>query len=149
MKFELQLHKILDVSVCWKILRSVHWSNGLICPTCASEKVVKNGKDSVHIHHQHYHCKTCGVYFDYLTNTIFSGIQQPVHHWITALYLMNLNCSNLQISNELEIAEDTAWSMCTAIREGVVKKTAVLLSGEVEADECYVVAGHKGLEWSY
>ena len=86
MKFELQLHKILDVSVCWEILRSVRWSNGLICPTCGSEKVVKNGKDSVHIHQQHYHCKTCGVYFDDLTDTIFSGSQQPLHHWITVLY---------------------------------------------------------------
>ena len=123
--FEIQLHKILDVSVCWEILRSVRWSAGVCCPQCDSAKIVKNGKDPVHIHQQHYHCKSCLVYFDDLSDTIFSGSQQPLHHWITVLYLMNLNVSNLQISKELEIAEDTAWSMCTQIREGVVKKNLI------------------------
>lgn len=128
--FEIQLHKILDVSVCWEILRSVRWSDGVSCPHCSSAKILKNGKDTVHIYKQHYHCKDCLSYFDDLTGTIFSGSQQPLPHWITVLYLMNLNVSNLQISKELEISEDTAWSMCTAVREGVVKKNLIYLLAE-------------------
>jgi transposase-like protein len=118
----IQLHKILDVSLCWDILRSIRWEKGVYCPHCASVEVVKNGKDPIDKDNQHYHCKTCHKYYDDLTNTIFSGSQQPLQHWITVLYLMNLNVSNRQISQELDISEDTAQSMCSTVREGVVKK---------------------------
>jgi transposase-like protein len=119
---EIQLHKILNVSLCWDILRSVRWESGVSCPQCGSESIVKNGKDTVHKDNQHYHCKSCGKYFDDLTETIFSGSQHPLHHWITVLYMMNLNVSNRQISHELEISEESAQAMCSTIREGVVKK---------------------------
>jgi transposase-like protein len=119
----IQLHKILNVSVCWDILRSVRWENGVVCPTCSSSTIVKNGKDPIHKDNQHYHCKGCNKYFDDLSDTIFSGSQQPLHHWITVLYLMNLNVSNLQIAQELDISEDTSQAMCSIIREGIVKKS--------------------------
>jgi hypothetical protein len=44
----IQLHKILDVSLCWDILRSIYWENGVICPSYCCVDVVKNGKYSVH-----------------------------------------------------------------------------------------------------
>jgi ISXO2-like transposase domain len=34
--------------------------------------------------------------------------------------------------------------MTTALREDIVKKPTVMVSNEVECDEAYVVAGHKG-----
>ena len=40
---------------------------------------------------------------------------------------------------------DDAQKMTTQLREGIVeRKPKVTLSGEVECDEVYVVAGHKG-----
>ena len=58
---------------------------------------------------------------------------------------MGLNLSNRQIAHELSLDEDSAHDMTTQLREGIVAKTpAVVLSGEVECDEVYVVAGHKG-----
>lgn len=122
---EIQLHKLLNVSLCWDILRDVRWSDGVCCPSCASKKVVKNGKDKSEPDKQHYVCKMCSSYFDDLTDTIFSGSHQPIHHWITVLYMMNLNTSNLQIAKELEISEQTAQDMCSKIREGVVKKNLI------------------------
>jgi transposase-like protein len=118
----IQLHKIINISLCWDILRQLRWSEGVICPSCGSKSVVKNGKDTVHKDKQHYHCKDCKKYFDDLTDTLFSDSQQPLHHWITVLYLMNLNVSNRQIASELDISEHTAQTMCSDIREGVVKK---------------------------
>jgi transposase-like protein len=123
----IQLHKILDVSLCWDILRSIRWETGVHCPHCTSTQIVKNGKDPIDKDNQHYHCKTCNKYFDDLSDTLFSGSQQPLHHWITVLYLMNLNVSNRQISQELDISEDTAQWMCSAVREGVVKKSLIYL----------------------
>lgn len=120
---QIQLHKIIDVGLCYAILRKTRWPSGLKCVKCGRTEVVKNGKDNTNEHVQRYRCKSCKCYFDDLTDTIFSGSQQPLHHWITVLYLMNLNASALQIMEELEISEDTARSMCDAIREGVVKKS--------------------------
>jgi len=127
---QIQLHKILDVGMCYDILRSIRWDSGVKCTNCRSETVVKNGKDSTNIHVQRYHCHSCKSYFDDLSDTIFSGSHQPLHHWITVLYLMNLNASVLQITQELEVSEDTARHMCNAIREGIVKKNLILSLAE-------------------
>ena len=61
------------------------------------------------------------------------------------LYFMGLNLSNEQIAHELDLNSDDAQKMTTQLREGIVeRKPNVTLSGEVECDEVYVVAGHKG-----
>jgi transposase-like protein len=122
---QIQLHKILDVAKCYEILRFVRWNKQVICTKCKSFEVIKNGKDPIDIEIQHYKCKSCGTYFDDLTDTIFSGSHFGIHQWITVLYLMNLNVSNLQISKELEISEDSVAKMCAIIREGVVKKSLI------------------------
>jgi len=92
---QIQLYKIIDVAKCYEILRSVRWSGGVCCCKCGSKNVVKNGKDTVDKEIQHYQCKPCGTYFDDLTDTIFSGSHFGIHQWISVLYLMNLNVSNL------------------------------------------------------
>ena len=61
------------------------------------------------------------------------------------LYLMSLNVSNRQIALELDLNKDDVQKMTQKLREGVeAKRPDVVLSGEVECDEVYVVAGHKG-----
>ena len=58
---------------------------------------------------------------------------------------MGLNLSNSQIAQELDLCESDVFNMTTMLREGIVHKTPeVTLSGEVEMDEVYIVAGHKG-----
>jgi hypothetical protein len=65
--------------------------------------------------------------------------------WVLCLYLMGLNLSNEQIAQELGIDPDDAQVMASQLREGIVaRKPEVRLGGEVECDEVYVVAGHKG-----
>ena len=122
----IQLHKILDVAQCYDILRTTRWEGGVICTTCGSKEVVKNGKDLVQKECQHYRCKSCGSFFDDVTDTVFSGSHQGIHRWITVLYLINLNVSMRQIALELDISDETAQSMCNIIREGVVKKSLIL-----------------------
>jgi transposase-like protein len=125
LEIKLQLSKLLDAGQCFEAFRSIRWSDGVSCPNCQSKDVIKNGKDAVHIHVQHYKCKSCQSYFDDLTDTIFSGSHHPLTHWITVLYLMNLNISNAQIADDLEICESTVHQMCSTIREGIVKKSLV------------------------
>lgn len=59
--------------------------------------------------------------------------------------MMGLNLSNQQIAQELNLDPDDVQEITAQLRTGiVVKKPPVMLSGEVECDELYVVAGHKG-----
>ena len=61
------------------------------------------------------------------------------------LYFMGLNLSNRQIAAELEMSETQIHEMTTTLRNGIVQQEgAIELSGTVECDEVYVIAGHKG-----
>jgi len=92
-----------------------------------------------------HECTVCRKRFDDLTGTIFAGHHQPLRVWMLCLYFMGLNLSNEQIAHELDLNSDDAQNMTTQLREGIVeRKPKVTLSGEVECDEVYVVAGHKG-----
>lgn len=58
---------------------------------------------------------------------------------------MGLNLSNGQIAQELGLNPDDVQRMTEQLRGGIVaRQPEPLLAGEVECDEGYVVAGHKG-----
>jgi hypothetical protein len=58
---------------------------------------------------------------------------------------MGLNLSNQQIAQELGLNDDDVHAMASHLRGGLVAKVPeATLEGTVEADEVYVVAGHKG-----
>jgi hypothetical protein len=58
---------------------------------------------------------------------------------------MGLNLSNRQIAEEVGLCPSEAQAMTEQLRQGLVSRTpAAKLQGEVEADEVYIVAGHKG-----
>ena len=85
------------------------------------------------------------VRFDDLTGTVLAGHHQPLRVWALCLYFMGLNLSNRQIAGELGLAASDVPAMTEQLRRGLVAKApAVELKGEVEIDEVYVVAGHKG-----
>ena len=121
------------------------WESGICCPKCNGSKVIKRGKDETQAHRQRYQCKECSAHFDDLTDTIFAHHHQPLRMWILCLYLMGLNLSNQQIAQELDLDKDVVHDMTTQLRQGMVlSKPEVQLSGDVECDEVYVTAGHKG-----
>jgi hypothetical protein len=76
---------------------------------------------------------------------VLAGHHQPLRVWVLCLYFMGLNLSNRQIAQELDLSVPDVQVMTDQLRHGLVVKTpAVQLAGEVEIDEVYVVAGHKG-----
>src|ERR1700748_3272780 len=65
--------------------------------------------------------------------------------WVLCLCFMGLHLSNRQIARELDLSVPDVQTMTGQLRHGlVVKIPAVELQDEVEIDEIYVVAGHKG-----
>ena len=141
----LNLTRLIDDAKCYETVRQLRWEAGVCCPKCSSVQVIKRGKDDTQPDRQRYQCKDCGTHFDDLTDTIFAGDHQPLRAWILCLYLMGLNLSNRQIAQELELDDDDVHAMTTQLRQGIVGgKPEVQLAGEVECDEVYVTAGHKG-----
>jgi transposase-like protein len=141
----LNIQALIDDAKCYDTVRSLRWPDGVRCPDCDSGQVIKRGRDETQPHRQRYQCSRCHRRFDDLTGTIFAGHHQPLRVWVLCLYFMGLNLSNEQIARELDLNPDDAQRMTTQLREGIVQRQpAVVLSGEVECDEVYVVAGHKG-----
>ena len=139
------IQALIDDAKCFETVRAMRWPDGVRCPECGSAEVTKDGRDDTQPERQRYQCHGCRKRFDDLTGTIFAGHHQPLRVWILCLYFMGLNLSNEQIAQELGIDPDDAQVMASQLREGIVqRKPEVTLSGEVECDEVYVVAGHKG-----
>ena len=85
------------------------------------------------------------MYKRQLTGTVLAGHHQPLRVWVLCLYFMGLNLSTRQIAQELGLNGSDVQAMTEQLRGGLVAKApAVQLAGEVEIDEVYVVAGHKG-----
>ena len=139
------LSGLLDDAKCFALGRQHRWPQGVCCPACGSSSVIRDGCDDAACHRQRYRCKACASRFDDLTGTVLAGHHQPLRVWVLCLYFMGLNLSNRQIAGELGLAVSDVQAMTEQLRSGLVAKAlAVKLKGEVEIDEVYVVAGHKG-----
>src|SRR5215212_7426932 len=139
------LSGLLDDAKCFAFVRQHRWPDGVRCPGCGGDAVIRDGCDDTQPHRQRYRCKACASRFDDLTGTVLAGHHQPLRVWVLCLYLMGLNLSNRQIAGELGLNPSDIQAMTEQLRRGLVATVPeARLEGEVEIDEVYVVAGHKG-----
>ena len=139
------LSSLIDDAKCYELVRQHRWPDGVRCPQCKSAVVARHGRDDTQPHRQRYRCTRCSTHFDDLTGTALAGHHQPLRIWVLCLYFMGLNLSNRQIAQELDLDGSDVQAMTEQPRRGLIAKIApVRLEGEVEIDEVYVVAGHKG-----
>jgi transposase-like protein len=139
------LSSLIDDARCYELVRQHRWPEGVRCPHCGSASVARHGRDDVQPQRQRYRCTGCGARFDDLSGTVLAGHHRPLRVWVLCLYLMGLNLSNRQIARELDLCVSDVQAMTEALRQGLTAKLPpVVLRGEVEIDEVYVVAGHKG-----
>ncbi len=139
------IHTLIDDAKCYGMVRELRWPQGVCCPHCESKHVVKNGHDTTEPCRQRYCCRDCDRCFDDLTNTVFAGHHQPLRIWMLCSYFMGLNLSNQQIAAELGLSVTQAYEMTKQLRQSIADhQQPFVLEGEVECDEVYVVAGHKG-----
>src|SRR3954451_20296759 len=140
-----KLSSLIDDAKCYELVRQHRWPEGVRCPACDSAAVARHGRDDRQLHRQRYRCKACTGRFDDLTGTVLAGHHQPLRVWVLCLYFMGLNLSNRQMAQELGLDGPDVHAMTEQLRRGLVAKIApVRLEGEVEIDEVYIVAGHKG-----
>jgi transposase-like protein len=139
------LSALIDDAKCFALVRQHRWPEGVRCPACGGATVVRDGRDETQPQRQRYRCKACSGRFDDLTGTVLAGHHQPLRVWVLCLHLMGLNLANRQIAQELGLGASDVQAMTEALRGGLAAKVPpVRLAGEVEIDEVYVVAGHKG-----
>jgi transposase-like protein len=142
---DIHIQHLIDDAKCFETVRDLRWGDGILCPHCCWDLIIKRGFDETQPHRQRYCCRSCDRGFDDLTDTIFAGHHQPLRVWILCLYFMGLNRSNRQIAQELDLNKDDVQQMTKQLRHGIVQhKAPVRLEGEVECDEVYLAAGHKG-----
>lgn len=72
------LQDLIADANCYQKVRELRWPEGVRCPFCGGEHLLKQGFDSTQKHRQRYQCKSCRRYFDDLTGTIFEGHHQPL-----------------------------------------------------------------------
>ena len=121
-----KIQDLFDDAKCFDTIRDMRWPDGVACPECSSDSIIKNGMDDTQPHRQRYQCKACQQRFDDLTGTIFAGHHLSLRTWIACLYLMGLNLSGLQIAQELDINKDDARAMIRSSDRG--SSTAALRS---------------------
>jgi transposase-like protein len=114
-------HLITDER-CYETVRQLRWPEGVQCPHCASDQVIRRGRQESHPDRQRYQCHGCEAHFDDLTDTVFEGHHQPLKTWMLCLYFMGLNLSNDQIAHELDINSDDVYHMPLSLRHGVQRK---------------------------
>jgi len=156
----INLSGLIDDAKCFALVRQHRWPEGVRCPVCGSGAVIRDGCDDTQLCRQRYRCKACSRRFDDLTGLdaasrhlppgdrcamVLAGHHQPLRVWVLCLYFMGLNLSNRQIALELGLDASDVQAMTEQLRSGLVAKAPeVTLEDEVEIDEAYVVAGHKG-----
>ena len=139
------LSGLMDDAKCFAFVRQRRWPDGVRCPVCDSDAVIRDGCDDTQLCRQRYRCKACAGRFDDLTGTVLAGHHQPLRVWVLCLYLMGLNLSNRQIAAELGLDGSDVPAMTEHLRHGLAARMApVTLTGDVEIDEVYVGAGHTG-----
>jgi transposase-like protein len=139
------LLSLIDDARCFELVRQHRWPDGVRCPRCEGARIARDGRDDAQPQRQRYRCAGCGARFDDLSGTVLAGHHQPLRVWVLCLYLMGLNLSNRQIAQELDLCVSDVQAMTEALRHGLTARLPpVVLQGEVEIDEVYVVAGHKG-----
>ena len=139
------LPSLIDDARCFELVRKHRWPEGVRCPHCGGAKIARDGRDDAQLHRQRYRCAACGARFDDLTGTVLAGHHQPLRVRVLCLYSMGLNLSNRQVAQELGLSQPDVQLMTEQLRHGLAARApAATLEGEVEIDEVYVVAGHKG-----
>jgi len=122
---------------CRKYLEEIRWPNGITCPKCGHDKIVRLKT------RKQFTCaaKGCRHRFSATAGTIFHKSHIPLTKWFLAIYLMSdakKGVSSLQIHRELKISQECCWHLCHRIREAMREDThAAIFRGIVQVDDYY------------
>jgi len=130
------------------LLAQIRWRDGVYCPRCRDESVIRYGSYRVF---QRYLCKDCDRTFNDQTGTVFEHSAVALRKWFLAVYTyIRLNTSLRQLDVETDVSYKTIYRRVQRFLRAL-DAPRLHLEGPVEIDEFYVKAGLKGRErdgWS-
>ena len=115
-------------------LEQLCWDDTPTCPKCGSVERFAPQKQL-----GRWRCKSGRHYFTAWRNTPLEYGKVPKREWIIAAYILvtaRKGISSLQLSNELDISQHSAWYMLHRLREACAAKNE-MLAGIVEIDATY------------
>lgn len=136
----------LNEEACQRYIHALRWKGRpLECPYCQSHDIAPWGRYHRKPGLRRYRCQAEGRTFNDLTSTLLDGSRLPTGVWILLAFFLCLAISSLRIALELRIAYPTAYRIGGWLRNlALLRENGRKLSGTVEADEIYQVAGRKG-----
>ena len=127
-----------DHASCIEHLEIVRWGDNPACPSCGSVRVGRK-VDGNRI--GRWNCHDCHNSFNVLHGTIFQKTKIPLQKWFLAIGLLlnaKKSISSCQLARDLQINQKSAWFLAMRVRSAMLTDEGNLLSGIVEADECYI-----------
>jgi len=125
------------------LLAQIPWRDGVYCPRCRAESVIRYGSYRVF---QRYLCKDCDRTFNDQTGTVFEHSPVELRKWFLAVYTyIRLNTSLRQLDAEIDVSYKTIYRRVQRFLRAL-DAPRIHLKGPVEIDEFYVKAGLKGRE---
>ena len=61
---QINITNLIDDVQCYQTVRELRWPDGVVCPSCASQQVIKRGFDDTEPVRQRYECHDCHARFD-------------------------------------------------------------------------------------
>jgi len=129
------------------------WSTGVVCPYCGGQTVEKRERSRKGL--QRYNCPSCAQakgqqyrMFTVWSETIYEQSKLSPSEWLMVIAFWQLKLNSSEIAWAVGLNEQTA-ARCVNLLDGSIYESHHLdparqLRGQVEADECYQTAGHKG-----
>jgi hypothetical protein len=127
---------IKDEAVCKEYYEQKCWSGTPACPHCGNAgKIYRTNRG--------FKCgeKTCFKKFSVISGTIFKNSKIGLRTWFAAMYLISNSkkgISSLQLAEQLDITQKTAWFVNHRIREMLKDAVSTKLTDIIEVDETFI-----------
>jgi transposase-like protein len=127
-----------DPQNCYDYVVPRRWPDGVICPTCGSDRVTLQPQ------HNRWQCSNRHPrrQFSLKTGTVMEDSPIGLDKWLTAMWLVASNrngVSSWELHRAVKITQKTAWFLLHRVRLAMQDELAnEKLSGIVEADETFI-----------
>lgn len=133
-----------DEEHCRRLLESMVWPNGRICPACGyKHSIAIAGRDvgKRRARPGLYQCSSsdCRFQFTVTTHTPLHATKLPLRTWLKAMWLLlqsDKGLSSIRLAETLGVSQPTAWRIGHALRLMVAREH--MLDGTVEVDHFYL-----------
>lgn len=128
---------------CRQALFHHKWPDGFVCPRCGFRRAYALKSRLL------FECAGCGHQASLTAGTVLHKTRVGLKKWFLAIYLMSQTkktISAAELSRQLGIAPQTAWTMRRKIAEAMARREGeLMIYGVVEMDESFVGGKSKGI----